>query len=95
MITKVLAAAAMAAAVVGGTLLAVPAHADDDWAGPWIGHNWSRNWSGNHDSSQSGNNFGDVLAGNRGEGASTNVNNVNGVATTATHGGIAVTYIFD
>lgn len=43
----------------------------------------------------SGNDFGDVVSGNRGAGASTNVNNVNGFTSTATHGGIAVTYIFD
>ncbi|MEV0165599.1 hypothetical protein ACGFJC_02860 [Nonomuraea fuscirosea] len=94
MIRRVCAAAAVLAAVAGGTLLAVPAHADDDWIGPWTGANWSANRSGNSDSSQSGNNFGDVLAGNHGSGRSTNVNNVNGIAPTASNGGITVTYIF-
>ncbi|MCF6470103.1 hypothetical protein FAF44_17115 [Nonomuraea sp. MG754425] len=94
MIRKVCAAAAVLAAVAGGALLAVPAHADDDWAGPLGGGNWSANRSGNLDSSQSGNNFGDVLSSNRGKDFATNVNNVNGIATTATNGGIAVTYIF-
>jgi hypothetical protein len=93
-IKRVCAAAAVVAAVAGGALLAVPAHADDDWSGPGSSDNWSWNRSGNSDSSQSGNNFGDVSAVNRGEGASTNVNNVNGVASTATNGSITVTYIF-
>ncbi|MEV0620400.1 hypothetical protein AB0I81_44260 [Nonomuraea sp. NPDC050404] len=95
MIRRACAAAAVLSAVVGGALLAVPAHADDDWAGPLTSDNWSANASGNNDSTQSGNNFGDVLAGNRGEGHSTNVNNVNGFAPTATNGGITVIYIFD
>ncbi|MFB4282038.1 hypothetical protein ACBJ59_42565 [Nonomuraea sp. MTCD27] len=94
MIRRVCAAAVVLAAIAGGALLAVPAHADDDWAGPWTGDDWSANRSSNSDSSQSGNNFGDVLAGNRGDGHSTNVNNVNGIASTATNGGITVTYIF-
>ncbi|MFC5825633.1 hypothetical protein [Nonomuraea insulae] len=95
MIKRMCAATAVLAAVAGGTLLAVPAHADDDWLGPWAGGNWSTNRSGNNGSTQSGNNFGDVLAQNDGDGYSTNVNNVNGFAQTATNGGIAVTYIFD
>ncbi|MFG1702251.1 hypothetical protein ACFLIM_03570 [Nonomuraea sp. M3C6] len=95
MIKRVCAAAAVVAVAAGGALLAVPAHADDDWSGPWSSDNWSSNRSGNRDSSQSGNNFGDVFAVNRGEDDSTNVNNVNGIAPTATNGGITVTYIFD
>ncbi|WP_157549205.1 hypothetical protein [Nonomuraea candida] len=95
MIRKACAAMVVLAAVVGGALLAVPAHADDDWAGPFTGDSWAANRSGNSDSSQSGNNFGDVLNANRGEGHSTNVNNVNGFAPTASYGGITVTYIFD
>jgi hypothetical protein len=82
-------------AVAGGAFLAltaaVPAHADV-WPGGW---SWARNSSANSDSSQSGNTFGDVATANRGQGASTNVNNVNGIASTAAHGGIVVTYIFD
>ncbi|MFC4115890.1 hypothetical protein [Nonomuraea zeae] len=92
MIKRVCAVAAVVTAVAGGALPAVPAHADDDWLGP--GSTWSWNRSGNSDSAQSGNNFGNVSAGNHGEGASTNVNNVNGVASTATNGSITVTYIF-
>ncbi|MEV0384180.1 hypothetical protein [Nonomuraea sp. NPDC050643] len=95
MIKRVCAAAAVLTVAAGGSLLAVPAHADDDWLGPLPGGDWATNRSGNYDSSQSGNNFGDVFAGNHGEGHSTNVNNINGIAPTATNGGITVTYIFD
>ncbi|KAB8187518.1 hypothetical protein FH608_045415 [Nonomuraea phyllanthi] len=94
MIKKVCATAVVLVAAASGALLAAPAHADDDWRGPWRGDRWSGNWSGNHDSTQSGNNFGDVTSANRGAGWSTNVNNTNGIATTATNGGITVTYIF-
>lgn len=93
MIRRVCAAVAVVAAAAGGALLAVPAHADA-WSDGWSGRVWSNNWSSNSGSSQSGNTFGDVSAANRGAGASTNVNNVNGVASTASHGGITVTYIF-
>ncbi|MEV4017214.1 hypothetical protein AB0J35_42635 [Nonomuraea angiospora] len=93
MIKRVCAAAAVLATAVGGALLAAPAHADD-WWGPLSGDTRAGNWSGNSDSSQSGNNFGDVTAVNRGRDFSTNVNNVNGIAPTATNGGITVTYIF-
>ncbi|MGA4990120.1 hypothetical protein [Nonomuraea bangladeshensis] len=95
MIRRWCAAAAVVTAVAGGAFLAltaaVPAHADV-WPGGW---SWARNSSANSDSSQSGNTFGDVATANRGQGASTNVNNVNGIASTAAHGGIVVTYIFD
>jgi hypothetical protein len=90
----VCAAAIVLAAAATGALQAVPAHADV-WSDLWSGDVRSGNWSGNSGSIQSGNNFGDVTAANRGEGATTNVNNVNGIASTATHGGITVTYIFD
>jgi hypothetical protein len=96
-IRRVWTVAAVLATAVGGALLATPAHADDDWArwaGPWAGGNWAVNRSANTDSAQSGNAFGDVLAGNDGDGLSTNVNNINGIAPTATNGGITVTYIF-
>ncbi|RVX37991.1 hypothetical protein EDD27_0281 [Nonomuraea polychroma] len=93
MIRRVCAAAATVAAVASGVLPAVPAHADG-WSGSCGDRAWSYNWSGNSGASQSGNNFGDVSAANRGEDASTNVNNTNGIASTATHGGITVTYIF-
>ncbi|TDD11365.1 MULTISPECIES: hypothetical protein [Nonomuraea] len=93
MIKRVCAAAAVSA-VAGGLLFAVPAHADDV-AGPWDGRSWATNWSRNSDSTQSGNNFADVFAANRGQDDSTNVNNVNGIAPTATNGGITVIYIFD
>ena len=85
MIRKLCATGAVVAAVAGVTLLAAPAHAD----------NWTDNRSGNSESSQSGNNFGDVRAVNRGFGESTNVNNVNGVASTAANHSIVVTYVFD
>lgn len=85
MIRKLCATGAVVAAVAGVTLLAAPAHAD----------NWSDNWSANSGSSQSGNNFGDVRAANRGFGESTNVNNINGVTTTAAHDSIAITYNFN
>ncbi|MEV1175534.1 hypothetical protein [Nonomuraea sp. NPDC049784] len=94
MIRKVCAAAVVMAAAAGGALLASPAHADDGWSGPWRSDSWFGNWSRNSGSTQSGNNFGDVTAVNRGEGDSTNVNNINGIAPTATNGGITVTYIF-
>ncbi|MFG1696546.1 hypothetical protein [Nonomuraea sp. NPDC049309] len=98
MIRRVWTAAVVVIAAAGGALLATPAHADDGWAArwanAWAGGNWAVNRSTNTDSAQSGNAFGDVLAGNNGRGLSTNVNNVNGIAPTATHGGITVTYIF-
>ena len=84
MIRRLCAAGALLAAVAGVALTAVPAHADS----------WSDNWSGNSDSTQAGNNFGDVFATNRGGWDSTGVNNINGIASTATDGGIAVTYVF-
>ncbi|MEV0588204.1 hypothetical protein [Nonomuraea sp. NPDC050310] len=84
MIKKLCATGAVLAAAAGVTLLATPAHAD----------RWSSNWSNNSESSQSGNTFGNVFTANRGGFGSTNVNNVNGFATTAANGSIAVTYIF-
>lgn len=84
MIKRLCAASALTAAVAGVALSAAPAHADS----------WSDNWSSNSDSSQAGNNFGDVFATNRGGWNSANVNNINGIASTATDGGIAVTYVF-
>jgi hypothetical protein len=88
-IRKLCATGAAVAAVAGVTLLAAPAHADN-----WT-DNWTDNWSGNSGAIQSGNNFGDVRAANRGFGESTNVNNINGVASTAAHDSIAVTYVFN
>lgn len=84
MIRKLCTAGAVLATAAGVTLLTVPAHADS----------WTGNWSRNSDSSQSGNNFGNVGASNHAYGGSTNVNNVNGIATTASDGSISVTYIF-
>ncbi|MFC4013602.1 hypothetical protein ACFOY2_40680 [Nonomuraea purpurea] len=95
MIKRMCATAVVMAAAIGGALLAVPAHADDGWSGPWVGNVWSGNASGNSDSSQSGNNFGDVVNAIRGGHGSTNVNNVNGIASTATNGSLVVTYVFD
>ncbi|MEV0236948.1 hypothetical protein [Nonomuraea sp. NPDC050786] len=90
MIRRLCAAVAVVGAAVGGALPAPPAHADDAWSSD----SWYGNWSDNRGSSQSGNNFGDVTAVNRGGSGSTNVNNINGIAPTATDGGITVTYIF-
>ncbi|MEU6999106.1 hypothetical protein [Nonomuraea sp. NPDC046570] len=84
MIKKLCATGAVLAAAAGVTLLATPAHADT----------WTSNWTSNRDSWQSGNNFGNVTAANAGATRSTNVNNINGVATTASNGSISVTYIF-
>ncbi|MEV4396058.1 hypothetical protein [Nonomuraea sp. NPDC049607] len=84
MIKRLSAAGAVLAAAAGVAMAAVPAHADT----------WSDNWSSNSDSSQAGNNFGDVSAAIHGGWDSTNVNNINGIASTATDGGVAVTYIF-
>ncbi|MFD1938924.1 MULTISPECIES: hypothetical protein [Nonomuraea] len=84
MIKKLCATGAVLAAATGVTLLAAPAHADT----------WTSNWSRNSDSWQSGNNFGNVAAFNHGGSDSTNVNNINGIANTATDGSITVTYIF-
>ncbi|GAA3215692.1 hypothetical protein [Nonomuraea helvata] len=90
MIRRVCAAVAVVGAAVGGALSAPPAHADDAWSSD----SWYGNWSDNSGSSQSGNNFGDVTAVNRAGAGSTNVNNINGIAPTATDGGMTVTYIF-
>ncbi|WP_219464754.1 hypothetical protein [Nonomuraea rhizosphaerae] len=84
MIRKLCAAGAVLAAAAGVTLLAVPAHADS----------WTENWSDNWYSSQSGNTFDDVAATNEGGDGSTNVNNLNGITTTATNGSTTVTYVF-
>ncbi|WP_101788830.1 hypothetical protein [Nonomuraea indica] len=74
----------IAAATAGAVLPAVPAQADT----------WTGNQSRVADSAQSGNVFGDIAATHRAWGWSANVTNVNGTATTATHGGTVVTYIF-
>ncbi|GAA5054383.1 hypothetical protein HNP84_002957 [Thermocatellispora tengchongensis] len=84
MIKKLCVAGAVLAAAAGAVLVTSPAHADD----------W-RNWSNNTDSAQSGNLFGQVSSRNAGTGQSTNVNNLNGVAGTASNGSVTVTYVFD
>ncbi|MFE3455294.1 hypothetical protein ACFXJ8_40895 [Nonomuraea sp. NPDC059194] len=63
-------------AAAGATLMSAPASADT----------YTRNSSHNHEASQSGNNFGNVFAGNVGTRRATNVNNINGNAATATNG---------
>jgi len=83
-IKKLCGVSAIAAVAAGVTLMAAPAHADSR----------NDNRSANSESSQSGNNFANVGAANEGWGWSTNVNNINGNASTATNGGIAVTYVF-
>ncbi|MFD1546716.1 hypothetical protein [Nonomuraea guangzhouensis] len=84
MIKKLRVTGAVMAAAAGVTLPAAPAQADG----------WSDNWSGNVYSTQSGNSLGDIAAFNEGAGNATNVNNINGIATTASNGGTTVTYIF-
>ncbi|GLW08446.1 hypothetical protein Misp01_35760 [Microtetraspora sp. NBRC 13810] len=83
MIKKLCVTGAVITAAAGVTLLATPAHADD----------WD-NWSNNSRSLQSGNLFGNVANSNIGSGESTNVNNVNGIASTARNGSAAVTFNF-
>ncbi|GAA0399340.1 hypothetical protein Acor_21660 [Acrocarpospora corrugata] len=84
MFKKIAVTGAILTAACGASLIAAPAHADS----------WTDNWSVNRDSAQSGNNFGWVVARNAGSGRSTNVNNINGIAATATGGSVTVTYIF-
>ncbi|MEU7828275.1 hypothetical protein AB0L53_37165 [Nonomuraea sp. NPDC052129] len=84
MIEKLCVTGAVVAASAGAILLATPAHADT----------WTDAWSGNTYSSQSGNSLADIAAVNEGAGRSTNVNNINGIAATATNGSTTVTYIF-
>ncbi|MFG3442341.1 hypothetical protein ACGF0J_34300 [Nonomuraea sp. NPDC047897] len=84
MIKKLCVIAAATAGAVLPALPALPAQADT----------WTGNRSDVDDSAYSGNVFGDIAASHRAWGWSTNVTNVNGTATTATHGGTVVTYIF-
>ncbi|MBO3746617.1 hypothetical protein J5X84_11120 [Streptosporangiaceae bacterium NEAU-GS5] len=84
MVKKFAATGAVLVAAVGGALLATPAHADS----------WVDNWSRNVDSAQSGNTFAGVVASNHSGDRSVNVNNINGIAATATGGRINVIYIF-
>ncbi|MEV0384179.1 hypothetical protein [Nonomuraea sp. NPDC050643] len=69
------------AAAAGLTLLSAPAYADTN----------AGNSSRNTDSSQSGNNFGNVVNANVNGHGATGVNNVNGNAVTATNGSDVVT----
>ncbi|SEF60592.1 hypothetical protein SAMN05444920_101181 [Nonomuraea solani] len=64
------------AAAAGLTLLSAPAYADTN----------AGNSSSNNDSSQSGNNFGNVVNANVSGHGATGVNNVNGNTVTATNG---------
>ena len=84
MIKKLSVTGFVVVAAAGLTLLSAPAYADTD----------NRNSSRNDETSQSGNNFANIGAANFGGRGSTNVNNINGIAPTATNGGITVTYIF-
>lgn len=72
---------ALAAAAL--TLLSAPAYADTN----------AGNSSNNHDTSQSGNNFGDVSIRNISGTDATSVNNVNGNAVTATDGSDAISSV--
>ncbi|WP_043631649.1 hypothetical protein [Nonomuraea candida] len=78
---KKLCAAAAVAAAAGVTLLSAPAHADTN----------AGNSSDNRNSSQSGNNFGNVVNDNASGRGATSVNNVNGIALTASNGSDIVT----
>ncbi|NRQ34815.1 hypothetical protein HII36_23695 [Nonomuraea sp. NN258] len=73
---KKLCATGIVVAAAGVTLLAAPAHADTH----------AGNAGSNHESSQSGNNISEVVLSNVGGHGATNVNNVNGNATTAADG---------
>jgi hypothetical protein len=84
-IKKLCLTGALVAAAAGVVFTAAPAQADD----------WTSNWSNNSQSVQSGNNFADVVSRISAAEGSTNVNNLNGIATTATNGSISVTYIFN
>ncbi|WP_433439461.1 hypothetical protein [Nonomuraea sp. CA-141351] len=77
MMKKLCATGLIAAAVTGVTLLSAPAYADVN----------AGNTSANRGSSQSGNNFGNVVSSNRSGLAATSINNVNGNAVTATNRG--------
>ncbi|WP_283134300.1 hypothetical protein [Rhizohabitans arisaemae] len=86
MMKKLCVSGAVLAAAIGIGLSATPAHAahDDTYIG-----NWSRYID---DSAQSGNQFGNIRASNRGCGNSVNVNSV---SATSCRGNISVTYVFD
>ncbi|MFI6926133.1 hypothetical protein ACIBIZ_39790 [Nonomuraea spiralis] len=71
------------AAAAALTLLSAPAYADTN----------AGNSSSNHDTSQSGNNFGNVVNVNVSGSDTTSVNNVNGNAVTATDGSHAYTSV--
>ncbi|MFI6734364.1 hypothetical protein ACIBI9_15650 [Nonomuraea sp. NPDC050451] len=77
MVKKLCVTGLVAAAAAGVTLLAAPAYADVN----------AGNSSSNRGSSQSGNNFGNVVNSNVSGRAATSVNNVNGNAVTATNRG--------
>ncbi|GAA0964207.1 hypothetical protein GCM10009555_000830 [Acrocarpospora macrocephala] len=79
MFKKIAVTTAVLAAACGAAMVATPAQADT----------WTRNSSRNVDSAQSGNNFSNIAATNFGRSGSTNVNNINGIAATATRGGSA------
>jgi hypothetical protein len=83
-IKKLCAIGAVTAATAGVTLLAVPAHADS----------WTDYWSDGWYAFQSGNSLDDIAAVNEGGDGATNVNNLNGIATTAANGSTSVTYVF-
>ncbi len=84
MFKKIAVTGAVLAAACGAALIAAPAQADTG----------TGNWSRNAGSAQSGNNFGWVVARNFGTAGATNVNNINGIAATASGGGVTVFYIF-
>ncbi|MFG1702252.1 hypothetical protein ACFLIM_03575 [Nonomuraea sp. M3C6] len=83
---KKLCVTGLIAAAAGVTLLSAPAYADTN----------AGNSSTNNDSSQSGNNFGNVVNTNVSGHGATSVNNVNGNAVTASNGSyVAVDDVVD
>jgi hypothetical protein len=76
MMKKLCVTTGIVAAAAGLTLISAPAYADTN----------AGNSSSNTDTTQSGNNFGDVTTSNVSGVDTTNLNNVNGVAVTATDG---------
>jgi hypothetical protein len=76
MMKKLCVTTGIVAAAAGLTLLSAPAYADTN----------AGNSSSNTDTSQSGNNFGNIANSNVSGSDTTSVNNVNGNAVTATDG---------
>ncbi|GAA3215686.1 hypothetical protein [Nonomuraea helvata] len=85
MMKKLCVTGLIAAAATGVTLLPAPAYADVN----------AGNTSSNRSSSQSGNNFGNVVSSNRSASTATSLNNVNGNAVTANNRGTVTVHDID